>query len=118
MTIFAGIMLSWFLAIFNALLKKLTDWKDVAIFNTFAFFVVPLMLIVAAYIAIFFAAKKSLKEHRKRSLKKVSKGYLLLVKLFFTVWLNWGCLYPTRSPVHRLTLMPHSHQRLNMFKPI
>lgn len=72
-TIFAGIVLSWMLAIFNALLKRFTDWKDVSIFNTFAFFVVPLMLIVAAYIGIFFTAKKSIKEHMKRSLKKVNK---------------------------------------------
>lgn len=72
--IFAGIVFSWLLSIVNALLKKVTGWKDVAIFNTFAFFVVPLMLIVAAYIAIFFAAKKSLKEHSKRSLKKVTRN--------------------------------------------
>ena len=53
------------------MLKKITGWKDVAIFNTFGFFAVPLLVIIAAYIAIFFTAKKSLKEHRKRSLKKV-----------------------------------------------
>ena len=77
-TIFAGIMLSWMLAIFNALLKKFTHWKDVSIFNTFAFFVVPLMLIVAAYIGIFFTAKKSIKEHRKRSLKKVNICFVFI----------------------------------------
>lgn len=70
--IFAGIVFSWLLPIPIALLRMFTGWKDVAIFNTFAFFVVPLVLIVAAYIAIFFAAKKSLKEHRRRSLKKVT----------------------------------------------
>ena len=69
--IFAGIVLSWLLAIFNALLRKLSGWKDVAIFNTFTFFFVPSLLIVAAYIAIFFVAKRSLKEHSRRSLKKV-----------------------------------------------
>ena len=71
-------MLSWMLAIFNALLKKFTHWKDVSIFNTFAFFVVPLMLIVAAYIGIFFTAKKSIKEHRKRSLKKVNICFVFI----------------------------------------
>ena len=71
MTIFSGIVLSWLLAIVTAILKKITGWKDVGIFHTFAFFVVPLLVIIAAYIAIFITAKKSLKEHRKRSLKKV-----------------------------------------------
>ena len=70
-TLFAAITLSWLLAVFNALLKKITGWKDVAFFNVFAFFVVPLVMIITAYIAIFITAKKSLKEHRRRSLKKV-----------------------------------------------
>lgn len=76
-TIFAGIALSWLLAIFTALLKKITGWKDVAIFNAFAFFVIPLVVIIAAYIAIFFTARKSLKEHRRRTLKKVINDDLL-----------------------------------------
>ncbi|KAJ7356293.1 hypothetical protein OS493_025401 [Desmophyllum pertusum] len=88
--IFAGIVFSWLLSIVNALLKKVTGWKDVAIFNTFAFFVVPLMLIVAAYIAIFFAAKKSLKEHSKRSLKKdlhIAYTVALVTGVFAVCWL-------------------------------
>lgn len=76
--IFAGIVFSWLLPIPIALLRMFTGWKDVAIFNTFAFFVIPLALIVAAYIAIFFAAKKSLKEHRRRSLKKVTYNLLAI----------------------------------------
>lgn len=74
--IFAGIAFSWLLAILNALLRNFIKWNDVSILNTFAFFVVPLLLIVAAYIAIFFTAKKSLKEHQRRSLKKVTSNFL------------------------------------------
>jgi len=76
----AGIAFSWLLAILNAiliaLLRNFIKWNDVSILSTFAFFVVPLLLIVAAYIAIFFAAKKSLKEHQRRSLKKVTSNFL------------------------------------------
>jgi len=93
--IFAGIALSWFLAVLNALLKKFIKWKDVSILNTFAFFVVPLLLIVAAYIAIFFAAKKSLKEHRRRSLKKdlhVAYTVALVTGAFAICWLPFFLL--------------------------
>lgn len=88
--IFAGIVFSWLLAIFNALLRKLSGWKDVAIFNTFTFFFVPLLLIVAAYIAIFFVAKRSLKEHSRRSLKKdlhVAYTVALVTGVFVICWL-------------------------------
>lgn len=88
--IFAGIVLSWLLAIFNALLRKLSGWKDVAIFNTFTFFFVPSLLIVAAYIAIFFVAKRSLKEHSRRSLKKdlhVAYTVALVTGVFAICWL-------------------------------
>jgi len=89
-TIFAGIALSWLLAIFTALLKKITGWKDVAIFNTFAFFVIPLVIIIAAYIAIFFTARKSLKEHRRRTLKKdlhVAYTVAMVTGVFVICWL-------------------------------
>lgn len=93
--IFAGIAFSWLLAILNALLRNFIKWKDVSILNTFAFFVVPLLLIVAAYIAIFFAAKKSLKEHRRRSLKKVKKvtsNVLSVTQRSMVSLVNMSCL--------------------------
>lgn len=76
-----------------AVLGKFTGWKDVSIFNTFAFFVVPLLLIVAAYIAIFFAAKKSLKEHRRRSLKKVTSNFLTVTQRSHVSLVNTSCLH-------------------------
>lgn len=93
--IFAGIAFSWLLAVLNALLRNFIKWKDVSIVNTFAFFVVPLLLIVAAYIAIFFAAKKSLKEHRRRSLKKdlhVAYTVALVTGAFAFCWLPFFLL--------------------------
>jgi len=90
----AGIAFSWLLAILNAiliaLLRNFIKWNDVSILSTFAFFVVPLLLIVAAYIAIFFAAKKSLKEHQRRSLKKdlhVAYTVALVTGAFAICWL-------------------------------
>lgn len=91
-TIYGGIVLSWLLAILSASLLKISRsrWKDVPVFITFAFFFVPLMVIFAAYIAIFITAKKSLKEHRKRSLKKdlhIAYTIALIIGVFVICWL-------------------------------
>lgn len=98
-TIYSGIGLSWLLAILSAALLKImiSKWKDVPVFLTFAFFIVPLILIIAAYITIFITAKKSFQGQRKMSLKKV---IMELVCASFNGREVSGVLMLTRSYTH------------------
>ena len=95
-TIYSGIALSWLLAILSAALLKImvTKWTDIPVFITFAFFIVPLILIIAAYITIFITAKKSFQGQRKMSLKKV---IMELVCTSFSAWEISRVLMLTRS---------------------
>ena len=98
-TIYSGIVLSWLLAIFSAALLKImiSKWTDIPVFITFAFFIVPLILIIAAYITIFITARKSFQGQRKMSLKRVIMG---LVCTSFSVWEISRVLMLMRSFTH------------------
>lgn len=98
-TIYSGIALSWLLAILSAALLKImvSKWTDIPVFITFAFFIVPLILIIAAYITIFITAKKSFQGQRKMSLKKV---IMELVCTSFSAWEISRVLMLTRSFTH------------------
>lgn len=98
-TIYSGIVLSWLLAILSAALLKImiSKWTDIPVFITFAFFIVPLILIIAAYITIFITARKSFQGQRKMSLKRV---IMELVCASFSVWEISRVLMLTRSLTH------------------
>ncbi|XP_015758558.1 PREDICTED: tyramine/octopamine receptor-like isoform X2 [Acropora digitifera] len=91
-TIYSGIVLSWLLAILSAALLKImiSKWTDIPVFITFAFFIVPLILIIAAYITIFITARKSFQGQRKMSLKRelhIAYTVALITGVFVICWL-------------------------------